>query len=363
MITKRFIAMTMVPLAIALTATAADAQGKGKGYGQGGEKSKQGQAKGAEKSAKGQSAKASKPESHGQMQAAEKSHGNGRSAQYAPGKKDKTLPASVNASPRASVAAAPNRGRLVSRYARDLHINEVRPVVRTYVVSNKPSQFVTGGALAYALARGTPDNAIVVVPTGNEMALRNRKGDLLVALDDNRARTLGAWRVDPLDGAHQRRCAKFLSIRRWSPCLGTSVVPRQRLRARRAAGYSVGNNAHCERHHLRPPRELGCCPKQHTHEYSRPSGVRSAGATRSYSGIRRSSYRDVAQRSDRTGCVVREFRHVSSRRVCRHESGSASGVDAGGTAALVSTIAAERVPVARLRRNSQFVSTKIVYRT
>ncbi|HJQ12846.1 MAG TPA: hypothetical protein VJ840_17580, partial [Gemmatimonadaceae bacterium] len=71
--------------------------------------------------------------------------------------------------------------------------------VRTYVVSNKPSQFITGGALAYALARGTPDNSILVVPTGNQMALRNRKGEMLVALDDDRARTLGAWRVDPLD--------------------------------------------------------------------------------------------------------------------------------------------------------------------
>ncbi|HJQ10858.1 MAG TPA: hypothetical protein VJ840_07480, partial [Gemmatimonadaceae bacterium] len=174
MITKRFIALMMVPLAIALTTATAEAQGKGKANGQGGEKAKQGQAKGAEKSAKSPSAKPSKGNSYGQMQAAEKSRGNGRSAQYSPGKKDKTLPASVNASPRASVAAASNRGRLVSRYARDLHVNEVRPAVRTYVVSNKPSQFITGGALAYALARGTPDNSILVVPTGNQMALRNR---------------------------------------------------------------------------------------------------------------------------------------------------------------------------------------------
>lgn len=75
----------------------------------------------------------------------------------------------------------------------------MRPVVRTYVVNNKPSQFVTGGAVAYALARGAPENALLVVPTGNQVFLRNRKGDVLVDLDDNRARTLGAWQVAPLN--------------------------------------------------------------------------------------------------------------------------------------------------------------------
>jgi len=106
------------------------------------------------------------------------------------------LPVSANASPRAS---APNRGRAVSRFARDLRLNEVRPVVRNFIVSTRPAQFMTGGAVAYALARGIPDNALVVVPTDREVALRNRRGDVLVLLDDNRARTLGAWQVAPLD--------------------------------------------------------------------------------------------------------------------------------------------------------------------
>jgi hypothetical protein len=53
--------------------------------------------------------------------------------------------------------------------------------------------------VAYALARGAPENALLVVPTGNQVFLRNRKGDVLVELDDNRARTLGAWQVAPLN--------------------------------------------------------------------------------------------------------------------------------------------------------------------
>ena len=206
--TRCWIAMILLPLAMTATATIADGQGKGQGKGQGGEKAGQGQGRGAEKAAKGPVTKPSRgtsasqeqgpPQNAGQMRAAEVSRGSGRgrSAEHVTGA-GHTLPASANASPTASVAAGPNRGRAVSRFERDLHVSEVRPVVRTYVVSNRPSEFVTGGAVAYALARGAPDNALLVVPASNQVFLRNRKGDVLVALDDDHARTLGAWDVFP----------------------------------------------------------------------------------------------------------------------------------------------------------------------
>ena len=206
--TRCWIAMILLPLAMTATATIADGQGKGQGKGQGGEKAGQGQGRGAEKAAKGPVTKPSRgtsasqeqgpPQNAGQMRAAEVSRGSGRgrSAEHVTGA-GHTLPASANASPSASVAAGPNRGRAVSRFERDLHVSEVRPVVRTYVVSNRPSEFVTGGAVAYALARGAPDNALLVVPASNQVFLRNRKGDVLVALDDDHARTLGAWDVFP----------------------------------------------------------------------------------------------------------------------------------------------------------------------
>jgi len=199
--------MILLPLAMTATATIADGQGKGQGKGQGGEKAGQGQGRGAEKAAKGPVTKPSRgasasqeqgpPQNAGQMRAAEVSRGGGRSAEHVTGAVHTTLPASANASARASVAAAPNRGRAVSRFERDLHVSEVRPVVRTFVISNRPSEFVTGGAVAYALARGAPDNALLVVPASNQVFLRNRKGDVLVALDDDHARTLGAWDVFP----------------------------------------------------------------------------------------------------------------------------------------------------------------------
>src|SRR5437762_110982 len=113
--TRCLIATILLPLAIAATATTADAQGKGKA--KGGEKAGQSQGRGAEKSGKGQVVKASKAApAPGQMRAADNGRGGGRGRSVAKVKGNagtKALPASANASPRASVAAAPNRGRAV----------------------------------------------------------------------------------------------------------------------------------------------------------------------------------------------------------------------------------------------------------
>ena len=205
--TKRWIAIIALPLAIASLVATADAQGKGKGQGQeqksgkvegkgrrAGHSDSKGPAAGAARGARAQGVSASK------NSGASNGVARGRSDARATGNASRpTLPASSNASPRASVASAPNRGRAISRFARDLHVSEVRPAVRSFIVSDKPSQFMTGGAVAYALARGTPENALVVVPSGSQVFLRNRRGEELLALDDNRARTLGAWQVAPLD--------------------------------------------------------------------------------------------------------------------------------------------------------------------
>ena len=191
--------MIILPLALAATSATADAQGKGKGNGNGGAKAGQSKGRSADKSAKGQTAKPSKAgAAPGQIRVADV-NGRGNSAAHPNNKAVKTLPASTNASPRAVIATGTNRGRAVGHLSRDLRVSEVRPIVRTYVVSDRPAQYVTGGALAYALARGTPENSILVVPVQNQTVLRNRKGQQLVALDDDRARTLGAWQVAPLN--------------------------------------------------------------------------------------------------------------------------------------------------------------------
>jgi len=191
--TRFLIPMISLPLAMVAVVASSDAQGKGKGYGT--EKAEQAKGQRAEKKAEqgktrgsGQKEKATPRAASERGRSAERTRGGGAKA---------SLPASVNASPRASVAASPNRGRAVSRFARDLRVNDVRPGVRRFVASNRAAEWLTGGAVAYAFARGTPENALIITPAGRDVSIRNRKGDLLVALNDDRARTLGAWRVSP----------------------------------------------------------------------------------------------------------------------------------------------------------------------
>jgi hypothetical protein len=201
---RSWIPMIALPLAMAVSATSSEAQGKGKA--QGTEKGGQGKGQGSGKvekapiaapSSKGRSA----VQQRGQSQKVSQGRAGGnRSVQHVnKSAAGKTLPASANAAPRASVASAENRDRSVSRFSRDLRVSEVRPSARRFVASNRAAEFVTGGAVAYAFARGAPENALLITPAGRDVSVRNRKGDLLLALDDDRARDLGVWQVSPLN--------------------------------------------------------------------------------------------------------------------------------------------------------------------
>jgi hypothetical protein len=201
---RSWILMIALPLAMAVSVTSSEAQGKGKA--QGTEKGGQGKGRGSGKvekapiaapSSKGRSA----VQQRGQSQKVSQGRAGGnRSVQHVnKSAAGKTLPASANAAPRASVASAENRDRSVSRFSRDLRVSEVRPSARRFVASNRAAEFVTGGAVAYAFARGAPENALLITPAGRDVSVRNRKGDLLLALDDDRARDLGVWQVSPLN--------------------------------------------------------------------------------------------------------------------------------------------------------------------
>lgn len=201
--------MPVLLLLLSASVTAADAQGKGKG--QGADKPNPSQGRGGEKPGKGPAASpaprgASKVKQSGPSENRAQTRASGNRAEpRVPGNRSNgsvssnRLPAFAKASARANVAAAPNRGRDVSRYARDLRMSEVRPAARRYVISNRPAEYMTGGAIAYAFARGVPENAYLITPSSRDVAIRNRRGDLLLAMDDDRARTLGEWQVAPLD--------------------------------------------------------------------------------------------------------------------------------------------------------------------
>lgn len=86
----------------------------------------------------------------------------------------------------------------VRRFNRDLRNDQVNSRVRQFVASNRASDLVAGGALAYALARGVSPDALLFARNGDLAEVRNRKGNVLLALKDDDARELGAWRVSPL---------------------------------------------------------------------------------------------------------------------------------------------------------------------
>lgn len=171
-------------LTLSVLFSSAEAQGNGKGYG-GEKKAEHGQAQKAEKQAQPGKARGDKPKAQpekltGQEQARARREGR-----------------DVGGEVGREMAAEHGRGR--GRFVRLLTVSEVKPVVRRLVVSTRPPEFVVGGAVAHAFARGLPVNALVIAPSGNLVLVRNRSGDVLLDLDDDRARNLGVWRVVTLD--------------------------------------------------------------------------------------------------------------------------------------------------------------------
>ena len=185
MIKRSWIAMITLPLAMAVLVSSSEAQGKAKG--QGAEKAGQGKGQG---SGKTQKAPTAAPGSKG------------ASADQKRGQSQKASPARAGQSQKASPARVIDERVKVSgrgRFTRDLRISDVRPSARRFVASNRAAEYVTGGAIAYAFARGTPENALLITPAGRDVSVRNRKGDLLLDMDDDRARNLGVWQVSPLN--------------------------------------------------------------------------------------------------------------------------------------------------------------------
>lgn len=90
-------------------------------------------------------------------------------------------------------------GKAARKFNRAFSANGLRPEVRRFAVSNRNPERVAAGAVARGLARGLRDGEVVIRPSGNRVQLLNRSGVLLVDLDENRARNLGAWRVQPYD--------------------------------------------------------------------------------------------------------------------------------------------------------------------
>jgi len=85
-----------------------------------------------------------------------------------------------------------------ARFIREIRIADMPPAVRRFATSNRPPQFVVAGAVARAHARGLRDD-FRIVTVGEQVRIANRRGDVLLLIDEDRARNLGRWEVDVLD--------------------------------------------------------------------------------------------------------------------------------------------------------------------
>jgi hypothetical protein len=85
------------------------------------------------------------------------------------------------------------------KFTRDLSIDDIAPPMRVFVVSPRPGERLVGKAVALAFARGVSDDALLIVPTGERLLVRNRMGDVVLDLDQERARNPGYWKVVSLD--------------------------------------------------------------------------------------------------------------------------------------------------------------------
>lgn len=199
------IRFSILPLALCALVTVAGAQGRGQG--QGADKAKGDQGR-AEQPATTRGADKAKPQVRDEGRAdrgrddagqASRDANRGRGAGAARTDND-------NRGSRGRSATAPNpsaraieRASDNARFKRNWTSADIRPDLRSRLASNRPAERLAAGALAHAHARKVRENAFVITPSGRQMLVRNRAGDLLVALDDDHARNLGAWKVKPLD--------------------------------------------------------------------------------------------------------------------------------------------------------------------
>lgn len=195
-----FVTIAVAALALNGLGAGAAAQGKGqdKARGQAVAQGK-GQAKG-QGAAQGVGQGAGKA----QAQPAGKGQAKGRAPDAAPGRQQ-TAPGQAGTAQRQARTdvAGPGRsatapGQARRAFARSITVADAPASVRQFITSNRRPQVVAAGALARAHLRGIDDD-LRLVPTGDRVTLANRRGTVLVALDDREARELGAWNVNVFD--------------------------------------------------------------------------------------------------------------------------------------------------------------------
>ena len=86
------------------------------------------------------------------------------------------------------------------KYFRAFDSDDSPEAFRGYAVSPRLSERYAGRLASLAIARGVPENMLVITPSGSDrVVVTNSNGLVLLDLDEQRARNLGAWRVVALN--------------------------------------------------------------------------------------------------------------------------------------------------------------------
>ena len=230
-------------VSLALAAPVAGAQGKGAG--KGGEKKAQGeQGRGAEKArpspqaerAMARPEKAAQPEKREQRaERVDRSPARHRGS-------DKSDKMEVRNESRGAVAAmkvpavARARASNNARFKRDWTDNDFRPSIRTHLSSSNARDRVVAGALLYGYGRGVHENDLVLLPVGDRVHVKNKKGVVLVDLDEDHGRNLGRWNVNPLDDDAREGSPSFCRSGAGHPVWGRQWCVDK--------GFSIGTQNH-----------------------------------------------------------------------------------------------------------------------
>ena len=203
------IRFSILPLALCAIVGAADAQGRGQGQGRDKAKGNEGRAeqtrdddKAKPRQNRGREERGRDDSrvdrSRGDADKAARDANRGRAASRSDDDKSKANRGNSASAPNPS-ARAFERASSNARFKRNWNTADIRPDLRRRIASDRFAERVAAGALAHAFARDLRDNALVITPSGRQLLVRNRAGDVLVALDDDRARNLGVWRVKPVE--------------------------------------------------------------------------------------------------------------------------------------------------------------------
>lgn len=205
-------------LCLMLPGAALDAQGKGKGNDKGNEKAqaaehkehgkgnadvaraRQAPAQGGDRISKGRGNDAGKPGRNADRgRSDDLNRGRARAAEVREFGGAVAGPAEMSKGLSKDARKAFKSSMKSTRFFRAFDSDDTPEVWRGYALSERLPERYAGRLATLALARGVPQDAILLRSFDDRMVITNPSGVVLLDLDDQRARNLGAWRVVAFD--------------------------------------------------------------------------------------------------------------------------------------------------------------------